>query len=229
MTRDLTAGPPTEGAWGLLGGTFDPIHYAHLAIAEWVRETLGLAGVLFVPAARPPHKLGRPISPATDRAAMVVAAIADNPAFRLSRLELERPGVSYTVDTVEAVLAAPPQPWQADRGLIIIISAEAAAGLPTWHEPLRLLRLSRLAIVPRHGYVMPDAAWLGRHVPGLEERVLRLDGPDLGHSASLIRQLVGEGRSIRYLVPPAVEAYVREHALYRAVTAPAPATVGGRR
>ncbi|MGH2466912.1 MAG: nicotinate-nucleotide adenylyltransferase [Candidatus Limnocylindrales bacterium] len=209
-------GDGTAGAWGILGGTFDPIHYAHLAIAEWTREALGLAGVLFVPAGLPPHKPGRLVSLPHDRAAMVAAAIADNGAFRLSRLELDRPGASYTVDTVERLLAGPPEAGAAGRGYVFILSAEAAVGLPAWHEPRRLLALCRLAVVPRSGYPMPEAAWLAEHFPGLEDRMLTLDGPDLGHSASLIRRLVSEGRSIRYLVPPAVAGYIQAHDLYRA-------------
>lgn len=216
--RSIRADPGDgiSGAWGILGGTFDPIHYAHLAIAEWTREALDLAGVLFLPAGLPPHKPGRIISPPEDRAAMVAAAIADNEAFRLSRLELDRPGASYTVDTIEQLLADPPEAGAAERGFVFILSAEAALGLPAWHEPRRLLALCRLVIVPRPGYPMPDAAWLSEHFPDLEGRILTLDGPDLGHSASLIRRLVGEGRSIRYLVPPAVAGYIQAHDLYRA-------------
>jgi nicotinate-nucleotide adenylyltransferase len=208
--------PVTAGAWGILGGTFDPVHYAHLAIAEWTREALGLRGVLFVPAGLPPHKPDRIVTAPRHRAAMVALAIADNPAFRLSTVELDRPGASYTVDTLGQLLADPPDPDATASGYILILSAEAAVGLPAWHEPHRLLELCRVAVVPRQGYRMPGRAWLAEHFPGQEDRVLTLDGPDLGHSASLIRRLVGEGRSIRYLVPPAVATYIHEHHLYPA-------------
>lgn len=206
---------PTSGAWGVLGGTFDPIHFAHLAIAEQTRESLGLTGVLFVPAGVPPHKLGQQITPVAHRTAMVELAIDDNPTFSLSRIEADRPGPSYSVDTVERLLADPPRPWDPTAGLVLILSMEALLGLETWREPERLLRSCRLAVVPRRGYPVRARSWVSQHFAGLEDRVIELDGPDLGHSASAIRERVAAGRSIRYLVPPAVEAYIMGHGLYR--------------
>ncbi len=203
----------TEGAWGILGGTFDPLHYAHLAISERVRDVLRLAGILFVPAGAPPHKRDRPISPAEDRVAMVAAGIADNPAFRLCRVEVDRPGLSYMADTLAQLIADPPVP-DASRGYVLILSAEAMLGLPGWHEPQRILEHCRVAVVPRLGYRAPARPWLAEHFPGQESRVIFVDGPELGHSASQIRRLASEGRSIRYLVPPAVEAYILDHSLY---------------
>ena len=219
MSGEPTVGPRVgPNAWGILGGTFDPVHYAHLAVAEQTRERLGLRGVLFVPAAVPPHKPGRPISPSRHRLAMVELAIADNRAFVVSRVELDRPGPSYTVDTVAALLADPPPETRGDARsdleLVVIVSAEALGLLPDWHEPLRLLDLCRVAVVPRRGYQLPASDWLSRHFPGREARFIMLDGPDLGHSASAIRERVGAGRSIRYLVPPPVESYIRAHGLY---------------
>jgi nicotinate-nucleotide adenylyltransferase len=214
------SGEPTvrPNAWGILGGTFDPVHYAHLAVAEQTRERLGLRGILFVPAAVPPHKPGRPISAARHRLAMVELAIADNSSFRVSRVELDRTGPSYTVDTVAALLADPPREVSGgtagDLELVVIVSAEALALLPDWHEPLRLLDLCRVAVVPRRGYESPARDWLQRHFPGREARFIVLDGPDLGHSASAIRDRVRAGRSIRYLVPPPVEGYIQAHGLY---------------
>ena len=225
------SGEPTVGrnAWGILGGTFDPVHYAHLAVAEQTRERLGLRGVLFVPAAVPPHKPGRPISAARHRLAMVELAVADSSTFRVSRIELDRPGPSYTVDSV-AALADPPgdigvggaaggAPGGTPGGaagnleLVVIVSVEALALLPDWHEPLRLLELCRVAVVPRRGYEPSARDWLGRHFPGREARFIVLDGPDLGHSASAIRESVRARRSIRYLVPPPIERYIRVHGL----------------
>jgi nicotinate-nucleotide adenylyltransferase len=203
------------GAWGVLGGTFDPVHFAHLAIAEEARDALGLAGVLFVPAAVPPHKPGRSITPARDRMAMLELAIADNDAFHVSRVEVERRGLSYTVDTIELLLVEPPRPWDPAAGLVFILSVEALLGLETWRDPERLLRSCRLAVVPRPGYPVAPLPWMAEHFPGFEERVIVLDGPDLGHSASAIRDRVAHGRSIRYLVPPDVEAYIHVHGLYR--------------
>ncbi len=206
--------PRAPGAWGILGGTFDPIHYAHLAIAEQTREALGLTGVLFVPAGMPPHKAGQIVSTAAHRVEMVRLAIADNPSFVLSRVDVDRSGPSYSVDSVGRLLEAPPSPWDPEAGFVFIVSAEALVGLRTWHEPERLLDLCRLAVVPRRGYSSPGRPWVAEHFPDHVDRVLFLDGPDLGHSASAIRERVAHGRSIRYLVPPAVDAYIREHHLY---------------
>jgi nicotinate-nucleotide adenylyltransferase len=205
----------TSGAWGILGGTFDPIHFAHLAIAEQARETLDLAGVLFVPAGVPPHKPGQVVSASADRVAMVELAITDNPSFRVSRVEVERPGPSYAADTVEALLRDPPCPWDPGSGLVFILSVEALAGLDRWHDPERLLRTCRLAVVPRRGHPVPARDWMAAHFPAFVDRLIVLDGPDLGHSASAIRQRASEGLTIRYLVPRPVESYIHEHGLYR--------------
>ena len=204
---------PSRVGWGVLGGTFDPVHYAHLAIAEQARDQLGLRGVLFVPALLPPHKPDQTPADAQDRLRMVELAVAGDPAFAVSDVELQRSGPSYTVDTAEALLPRlGPDPW-------FILSTEALWGLPTWHRPRRLLELVRLAVMPRFATPAPDAAWFDRHFPGQADRIRFLEGPDLGHSASGIRRLVADGHSIRYLVPPAVERYIREHDLYRTAAA----------
>ncbi len=201
----------TGGRWGVLGGTFDPVHYAHLTVAEQVRDALDLAGVLFIPAARPVHKPAAIVSDAAHRARMVELAIADNPAFQLSRVELDRPAPSYSVETMSQLTTEHP-----DREYHFIVSAEAVRELPTWHEPRRLLELCRLAVVPRLGYQMPDRAWLGARFPGQEERFVFVAATHLGHSASDIRGRVAAGRSIRYLVPSVVEDYIMENRLYMA-------------
>jgi nicotinate-nucleotide adenylyltransferase len=201
------------GSVGVLGGTFDPIHVGHLAIAEEVREALGLERILFVPAAEPPHKPDRRISPADDRAAMVALAIAANPAFELSRVELDRPGPSYSVDTVEALLAGR-SGGPAPASLYLILSAEAAVELPSWHEPRRLLALCRLVVVPRAGIGLP-ARWVEREFPDFPDRFVTIGGPDLAISGSIIRERLRVGRSVRYLLPDAVVAYIGDHGLYR--------------
>jgi nicotinate-nucleotide adenylyltransferase len=197
-----------------MGGTFDPIHYAHLAIAEQTREALDMAGILFVPAGIPPHKPEQIVSPPSARASMVELAIADNPRFRLSRIELDRPGPSYTVDTLAGLLDK--DAHRSPERYVLIVSAEAFLGLPSWREPALILELARLAVVPRLGYPSPGRAWVAEHFPGLEKRVIFLAGPILGHSASDIRRRAAAGRSIRYLVPPAVASYIAEHSLYPA-------------
>lgn len=200
-------------AVGLLGGTFDPIHYAHLAIAERARDVLGLSCVQFVPAGLPPHKPGRLITPPEHRLAMVELAIADNPAFAVSRIELDRVGPSYAVDTLTA-LTEDARAAGRDDEFTFILSAEALRELPTWREPRRLLELCRMAVVPRGDLPAPGRPWMEEHFPGLVDRLVVLDGPHIRLSASEIRDLASRGRSIRYLVPPAVERYVEEHHLY---------------
>lgn len=207
------AGGPIAGALGILGGTFDPIHLGHLAIAEAARGALPLERVLFVPTGLAVHKPGRPISSAVDRVAMVAAAIADNPAFALSRAEVDRPGPSFAVDTLEG-LAAEIRATGREPDLTFILSAEAYAALPTWRRPERILELCRMAVVPRLGAAPVDLAEMDRRLPGASSRTVLVDAPLLGISGSDIRARVAAGRSIRYLVPDAVIAYIGDHGLY---------------
>ncbi|MEO5704128.1 MAG: nicotinate-nucleotide adenylyltransferase [Candidatus Limnocylindrales bacterium] len=192
---------------GLMGGTFDPIHLGHLVIAQEAREALALERILFVPAGEPPHKPSNQVTEVAHRVAMVQLAIADNPDFELSRIEVDRSGPSYTVDTVEALAA--------DADVTIILSAETFRELPAWHEPGRLFAAARVAVVPREGYPAPDPAWLAATFPGREDRVIYLEAPHLGVSSTDIRARVAAGRSIRYLVPASVEAYIAANNLYQ--------------
>lgn len=196
---------------GVMGGTFDPIHVGHLAVAEEAREALGLQRILFVPAGTPPHKAAADVSPARHRVAMVELAIADNPAFELSRIEVERSGPSFTVDTVEALTG--------DADVTLILSVETFRELPTWHEPARLFDAARLAVVPREGYPAPEPQWLAATFPGRDDRVSYLEGPRLGLSSTAIRARVAAGRSIRYLVPDGVAEYIAANDLYRTPSA----------
>jgi nicotinate-nucleotide adenylyltransferase len=210
---DAPASSELAGATGILGGTFDPPHLGHLAIAEDVREALRLRVVMFVPAGSPPHKADRPISSAEHRLAMVELAVAGNATLAISRVELERPGPSYSVDTLEGLHAD--AATHGDEGrFVLIMSTEALSSLPTWHEPARLLRACHVAVVERPGFRTPGRPWVGEHFPGLEDRFVFLEGPRLCHSSAGIRARVSAGRSIRYLVPPAVADYIAEHRLY---------------
>lgn len=206
------------GSLGVFGGTFDPIHVAHLAVAEEAAEALGLERVLFVPAGRPPNKPGVEITAGHHRLAMVELAIAGNPRFAVSRLELDRDGPSFTVDTLATLAAEREAAGVPSDGLHLVLSAEAFLGLPTWHEPRRVLELARMVVSPRDGY--PDvgpaalASWFPDR-PDLAGRAVFLDGPRLHLSASALRDRVAAGRSLRYLVPDAVRAYIGDHALYR--------------
>ncbi len=200
--------PVVPGSVGILGGTFDPVHHGHLVIAEEAREALGLERVLLVPAAAPPHKPGRPVTDAVHRLAMAELAVAGNPSFEVSRLELDRGGTSFTVDTLEALRAGGiVEPW-------FILSAEALADFPSWRDPGRILDLARLAVVPRGGSDPLGSAWFTARFPDRGDRVRFLSGPLLPISGSVVRRRAAAGRSVRYLVPDAVAAYIAQHSLY---------------
>ena len=177
-------------------------------IAEEAREALGLERVLFVPAAAPPHKPGRPVTDPVHRLAMARLAVADNPSFAVSAVEVDRGGASYTVETLEGLRAdGLVDPW-------LIVSSEALAGFPTWRDPSRILDLARLAIVPRGGHDPLGPSWFEVRFPGRGDRVRFLSGPLLPISGSVVRRRAAAGRSVRYLVPDAVARYITDHDLY---------------
>jgi nicotinate-nucleotide adenylyltransferase len=211
------SGPPpaiVPDSVGIFGGTFDPIHLAHLAVAERAAEALGLEEVLFIPAGQPPHKPAVEITPAEHRLAMVELAVAGNERFGVDRLELERAGPSYTVDTLEALHASRAASG-ASTDLTLILSAEAFLGLMTWREPRRVLELARVVVAPRDGYPDAGPGFLAQHLPDLADRATFLDGPRLRLSASELRTRAAAGLSLRYLVPDAVAAYIGDHGLYQ--------------
>jgi len=197
---------------GVLGGTFDPIHMGHLIIAEEVRARLDLAEVLFVPAGQPWLKLNNAnaISPPEHRLEMVRLAIADEPAFKLSTMEIDRPGPSYTVDTMAELGSQ----IGADDKLFFILGWDNLNQLPRWHQPSRLVELCRLVPVRRVGFASPDLDSLEAAVPGLAKSLVMLDTPQIEISASEIRARVARGLSIHQLVPEPVEKYIRENGLY---------------
>jgi nicotinate-nucleotide adenylyltransferase len=211
----------------LFGGSFNPIHYGHLLLADEVRETLALARVVFMPAGAPPHKPGAGLASADDRYAMVRLAIADNPAFDVSDLELRRSGPSYTVDTVEA-FALPPDE------LFLIIGSETFLDLLAWREPRRLASRCRIVVIPRAGSPFDPESAAARKVLseiGLDEivttehrghgappvparGVIVVRATSLPLSASDVRARAAAGRSIAYRVPDAVADYIARHRLY---------------
>jgi len=195
---------------GVLGGTFDPIHIAHLAIAEEARTQLGLDKVVFVPAGLPPHKMDVHVSPAEHRLAMVELAIAGNPHFEVSRVDIDRFGPCYTVDTI-ALLR---KEWGPDVEIYFIMGSDSLADILTWHKPDRLIRLCRIVAVGRPGYRV-DMDELERCLPGASQRILFINSPQLDVSSSEIQRRVRAGESIKYQVPEAVERYIYEHGLYR--------------
>jgi nicotinate-nucleotide adenylyltransferase len=187
---------------GVFGGTFDPPHLGHLALAERARDQLGLERVWFVPAADPPHKRDRAKSPFARRLAMTKLAVRGNPAFQVSDLESRRPGPSYTVETLRAIQRRLP-----DHELVLLLGADSLNDLPTWHEPQEIARLARLAVAPR----IDRASRARRGAPPAD---FALDAPVLELSSSDLRARARRGESLRYLVPDAVAAYVRRHRLY---------------
>jgi nicotinate-nucleotide adenylyltransferase len=196
---------------GVLGGTFDPIHLAHLLMAEMARDSLNLSRVLFVPAGDPPHKQGVAKTPARHRVAMVERAIAGNPHFGLSLIDLERPGPHYTTDTVRLIRA---QYNLAAEACFFIIGGDSLVDLPTWHNASELVRLCRLAVIHRPDY-RPNLSSLEAVIPGLSARLDWVEMPLIGVSASEIRARVQAGRSIRYQVAEEVKEYIEEQKLYR--------------
>jgi nicotinate-nucleotide adenylyltransferase len=218
------------GRVGVFGGSFDPIHLGHLIIAEEARAALALDRVLFVPARRSPLKPELPRASDADRVAMIERAIVGAPAFALHRVDLDRAGPSYTVDTLARLRDELGAELEAEQGseqgsgsgaelalqtaLWFILGADALAQLPTWHKPQAILAAARLAVFERPGYAV-DLDGLEAVLPGARGRIDLLNAPHIGISATDLRARVATGRPIRYQVPAAVEAYIEAHGLYR--------------
>jgi nicotinate-nucleotide adenylyltransferase len=195
---------------GILGGTFDPPHIAHLVMADQARDQLKLARVLFVPAGDPPHKRARAVTPAELRAAMVQLAIAGHAAFELSRVDLDRPGPHYTADTLALIHAAHP-----DAELYLLVGEDSLRDLLKWHAPERVVAQARFAVMRRPG-VDVDLRALEAALPGVAARVSWVDAPRLDIASHDIQRRARAGCSIRYLVPRAVEAFIAQEGLYAA-------------
>lgn len=210
--------PPVEGLGaatsayqrlGVLGGTFDPIHIGHLIVAEEARTHLALGAVVFVPAQVSPLRPQGASAPAEDRLRMVELAIEDNPHFYLSRVDLERQGPSFTVDTLRAIKAS----CDSQSELFFIMGADSLSSLKNWRLPQEILRLARIVAISRPGFEL-DLAALERDVPGISQATDIITTVQLGISSTDIRARLKQGLSIRYQVPRAVEAYIRERGLY---------------
>jgi nicotinate-nucleotide adenylyltransferase len=189
---------------GVMGGTFDPIHHGHLVAAEEARHSCGLERVLFVPAGAPWQKSGKVVSSPSDRYEMVRLATADNDAFEASRVDIDREGPTYTVDTLTSLARMSP-----GAELFFITGADAILEILTWKDPDEMLKLARFVAVTRPGSDLGALRGLG-----LSDRVLTLEIPALAISSTDVRARVRDGRPIRYLVPAPVERYIREHGLY---------------
>ena len=194
---------------GIMGGTFDPIHYGHLLMAEEARQAFALDQVVFVPNGRPAHKKAYLVTSSEDRFAMTLLATESNPYFTCSRIELDRPGPSYTIDTLRAYRALHPDL----DALYFITGADAVLEILSWHEYDKLADECRFIAVTRPGFVldrleeMLDADFL--------HQISFLSIPGLEISSTDLRRRVREGRSVKYLIPEAVEGYIEQNGLYR--------------
>ncbi|HZU66092.1 MAG TPA: nicotinate-nucleotide adenylyltransferase [Ktedonobacteraceae bacterium] len=198
---------------GVVGGTFDPIHFGHLVIAEEVFATLHLAEMVFVPAGQPPHKPDRGITPPEQRLAMLELAIASNPHFTISRVDLDRPGPSYTVETLRLLR----EQWGEQTAIYFVIGWDSLEDLLHWYDPAGILeQLDYLVAVHRPGYKDGEdyINRLEERLPGIKQRLITLPAPQLEISATELRQRVADGRPIKYQVPEAVEQYIMQHGLY---------------
>lgn len=198
---------------GIFGGSFDPVHYGHLLLAESCREQCGLDEVWFVPAAAPPHKHERALTPSARRFEMLQLAIAAHEQFRVSTLELGRSGLSFTVDTLTELRRQRP-----DDELFLLMGADSLRDLATWRDPRRICELAIPVAVRRAGLPEPDLAVLDGLVEAVQRQAIeryRVQMPLVDFSSSDIRSRVASGRSIRYHTPRAVEEYIQSHGLYR--------------
>jgi nicotinate-nucleotide adenylyltransferase len=204
-------GPMTKRI-GIFGGSFDPVHYGHLLLAESAREQCRLDQVWLLPAAMPPHKRDQDLAPAKARLEMLQLAVAGREEFIISTLELDRGGVSYTVDTLATVRAQQP-----DAELFLVLGADMLHDLPSWREPARILELAIPAVARRAAMPEPDFGVLANLVSPEQLKQIRnhqIQMPLIDINSSEIRRRIAAGLSIRYRTPRAVEKYIETHGLY---------------
>lgn len=194
---------------GILGGTFDPIHMGHLVTADFIMHKLGLEKIIFVPAGNPPHKKADNMASADDRYTMTVLATSDNPSFVVSDIEIERAGVSYTIDTLKDLSGL-----YKTSDLYFIVGTDAVADIPSWEHAGGLLDYCRFVAATRPGF--SSAIDKVREFFGKENsnRILQIDTPELEISSTDIRERVAGGRSFKYIVPLSVELYIKKYGLY---------------
>ena len=190
---------------GVLGGTFDPIHIAHLLLAEQAAEQLVLDKVLLVPAGDPWRKAGREITPAVLRLEMVRRAVADNPLFEVDDREIRREGATYTIDTLREMRAE----VDPDDDLFLLLGEDALADLPLWREPEAFPDYATVVVAPREGAELPET------LPFDPVAIERIDMPYMNVSATDLRHRARLGRSLRYLVPEPVRLFIEERGLYQ--------------
>jgi nicotinate-nucleotide adenylyltransferase len=198
---------------GILGGSFDPVHYGHLLLAEQCREQCGLDEVRFLPASSPPHKLAQSLTDAQHRLAMLQLAIAGHPAFHLSRQEIDRGGISYTVETLRELHELEP-----DAELYFLMGGDSLRDLPSWREPQAICQLAIPVVVHRRGSPQPDMGVLAPVVSADRLEMIRqhqVEMPAVDYSSTAVRSAIARGKSIRYQTPRAVEKYIETNGLYQ--------------
>ena len=196
---------------GIFGGTFDPVHYGHLLLADQCLEQCRLEQVWFLPAGVPPHKLERTVASGKARVEMLELALAGHDRIRIDRRELDRADPCYTVETLAALRAEDPS-----RDLFFLLGADSLVDFPTWREPRRIVELARLAVVNRGGAPFPELELLRPVLGnGLASRIDLVTIPGMDISSSDIRRRISQGKSIRYMTPRAVECYIETHGLYQ--------------
>lgn len=194
---------------GLMGGTFDPIHFGHLILAEQAWEQLGLDRVLFVTAASPPHKAGIAITDVAHRCEMTRLAVEGNDHFECSSIEIDRPGPSYTIDTIRQILGL----YGSGACVYLLVGADEARDFMKWRDPYGIRELADIVVANRPGY--PASGTLEALPADFAARVTPLEMPGVDISSTDLRERVRTGRSIRYLVPDKVGTYILEKGLYR--------------
>jgi nicotinate-nucleotide adenylyltransferase len=200
---------------GVFGGSFDPVHCGHLTLARCCREQAQLDSVWFVPAAHQPFKPDGPFASNADRLAMLNLAVAREPGFEISTLELDRGGMSYTIDTLLTLSAMIPE-----SNLYLLMGADALVDFPYWRRPADICRIATPLVVNRGGEPAPNFEHLDQFLTSeriQEIKALQVNMPAMEHSSADIRRLIATGNSWRELVPKNVAAYIREHRLYQAV------------
>ena len=211
FVEDIGKGELTMGKKrvGIFGGTFDPIHMGHLIVAETIMDEFHLDKVVFIPAAVPPHKLDKQISPAKHRYMMTMLATCSNPRFQVSDMEMHRQGPSYSRDTLAQLL----EEHGSDTEFYFIVGADSVENLHTWNRIDELLTMCHFIGASRPG-CMPDMEKIAQRFGPLAEKIHCLETPELEISSTEIRHRVGQKRTIRYIVPETVEQYIYKEKLY---------------
>lgn len=196
---------------GILGGTFDPVHLGHMMMAKEAKEALELDEVILIPAGQPPFKTSETVTPAPQRLEMLRLAAAGTDYLKVSNVEIEREGPSYTADTIAEIK----KHMEAGGEIYFILGWDSLAKLPTWHEASRIIGMCTLAAVPRPGHSKPRVRSLESALPGISKKVIFLDKPRVDISATEIRETAARGEPIEHLVPKPVAAYIKKNRLYQ--------------